>query len=91
MYFCILQSNLGVVPLFQFVFCNCPVTSLSTKEQGPRRPVYYIYDFAAGTSRQVAQMVDDMLQDWNTMGHLYRIVLEFSNCLKYGLCLNCLL
>lgn len=70
--------------VFQFVFCNCPVTSMSSKEQGPRRPVYYIYDFAAGTSRQVAQMVDDMLQDWNTMGHLYRIVLEFSNCLKYG-------
>ncbi|KFM63332.1 Mediator of RNA polymerase II transcription subunit 14, partial [Stegodyphus mimosarum] len=69
--------------LVEFVFCNCPVTSMSSKEQGPRRPVYYIYDFAAGTSRQVAQMVDDMLQDWNTMGHLYKIVLEFANCLKY--------
>lgn len=69
--------------LVEFVFCNCPVTSMSSKEQGPRRPVYYIYDFAAGTSRQVAQMVDDMLQDFYTMGHLYRIVLEFSNCLKY--------
>lgn len=58
---------------------------MSSKEQGPRRPVYYIYDFAAGTSRQVAQMVVDMLQDFYTMGHLYRIVLELSNCLKSGL------
>lgn len=69
--------------LVEFVFCNCPITSQSAKEQGPRRPVYYIYDFAAGTPRQVAQMVDDMLQDWINMGHLYSVVLEFADILKY--------
>ncbi|XP_076370105.1 mediator complex subunit 14 isoform X1 [Tachypleus tridentatus] len=68
--------------LVEFVFCNCPLTSLSAKEQGSRRPVSFMYDFGSGTSRQVVEMVDELLQDWSTMVHLYGVVVEFSEALK---------
>ncbi|XP_023219267.1 mediator of RNA polymerase II transcription subunit 14-like [Centruroides sculpturatus] len=69
--------------LVEFVFCNCPLISQSVKEQGPRRPVYFMYDFAAGTAPQVEQMVKEMIQDWITMGYLYSVVLEFAEVLKH--------
>ncbi|XP_064456763.1 mediator of RNA polymerase II transcription subunit 14-like isoform X2 [Ornithodoros turicata] len=68
--------------LAEFVFCNCPLTSLSPKERGPRRPVCFMYDFAAGTSAQVASVVEEMLQDWNTIGHLYGVVLRFAQAIN---------
>lgn len=67
--------------LAEFVFCNCPLASLAAKERGPRRPVCFMYDFAAGTSAQVASVVEEMLQDWNTIGHLYGVVLRFAQAL----------
>lgn len=69
--------------LVEFVFCNCPLASQSVKEQGPRRPVYFMYDFAAGTAPQVEQMVKEMVQDWITMGYLYSVILEFAEVLKH--------
>ncbi|XP_071034254.1 mediator of RNA polymerase II transcription subunit 14 isoform X1 [Parasteatoda tepidariorum] len=67
----------------EFVFCNCPVPSTCSKEQGPCRALHYNYDFGAGTSKQVTEMVDEMLRDWNIMGHLYKVVLEFASALKH--------
>ncbi|XP_037511801.1 mediator of RNA polymerase II transcription subunit 14 [Rhipicephalus sanguineus] len=66
----------------EFVFCSCPLPSQSPKERGPRRPVCFMYDFAAGTTTQVASMVEEMLQDWNTIGHLYGVVLRFAEALR---------
>lgn len=68
--------------LAEFVFCSCPLSSQSAKERGPRRPVCFMYDFAAGTPAQVASMVEEMLQDWNTIGHLYGVVLRFAQALR---------
>ncbi|KAH8042743.1 hypothetical protein HPB51_025647 [Rhipicephalus microplus] len=68
----------------EFVFCSCPLPSQSPKERGPRRPVCFMYDFAAGTTTQVASMVEEMLQDWNTIGHLYGVVLRFAEALRLG-------
>ncbi|XP_055926040.1 mediator of RNA polymerase II transcription subunit 14-like isoform X1 [Argiope bruennichi] len=66
----------------EFVFCNCPVPSVCPKEQGPCRALHYTYDFGAGTNKQVAEMVEEMLKDWCIMGHLYKVVLDFAQALK---------
>ncbi|KAM7302775.1 mediator of RNA polymerase II transcription subunit 14 isoform X1 [Ixodes scapularis] len=68
--------------LAEFVFCSCPLPSQSPKERGPRRPVCFMYDFASGTASQVASVVEEMLQDWNTIGHLYGVVLRFAQALR---------
>ncbi|GIY68948.1 mediator of RNA polymerase II transcription subunit 14, partial [Caerostris extrusa] len=62
----------------EFVFCNCPVPSACPKEQGPCRALHYAYDFSAGTQKQMSEMVDEMLNDWCIIGHLYKVVLHNS-------------
>ncbi|UYV70182.1 MED14 [Cordylochernes scorpioides] len=61
--------------LVEFVFGNCPVVSLNSREGGARRPVTFYYEY----SPKAETMVQEMVQDWGTMGHLYQVVLGLAN------------
>lgn len=59
-------------------FFNCPVTTLSPKENATRKTVNLMYDFATGSRAHVIQMVDELLEDWSAIERLYNVVCDFG-------------
>lgn len=62
----------------QLVFANCPVTSCSSREQGPTRIVYLFYKVLGNHS-----VVKQFLRDWDSIGRLYQLTLELPIYLPY--------
>ena len=59
-------------------FCNCPIQTLSPKENGSKKTVYLMYDFANGSRDHVRQMVTELLEDWSAIDKLYQVVYDFG-------------
>lgn len=66
--------------LVEYIFCRCPLVSLNSREQGPRRLVYFLYDL--NSSDKMGKTVDEFLADWSSIAHLYQVVLNYSEALK---------
>lgn len=60
----------------EYLFTNCPVTSLHSREQGPRRAVYFTYEVTGAD--HVSTTVDAVLADWTCISMLYQLVLQFA-------------
>ncbi|XP_069951708.1 mediator of RNA polymerase II transcription subunit 14-like isoform X2 [Cherax quadricarinatus] len=60
----------------EYLFTNCPVTSLHSREQGPRRATYFTYEVTS--AEHVGTTVDAILADWTTISMLYQLVLQFA-------------
>lgn len=61
-----------------YIFKNCPITTLSVKEQSPRRFVFTPYESPLLNPTMVSKFIDDTQLDWACMAHLYDVVKEFS-------------
>ncbi|XP_071549261.1 mediator of RNA polymerase II transcription subunit 14 [Panulirus ornatus] len=60
----------------EYLFTNCPVSSLHSREQGPRRAVYFTYEVTGAD--HVNTTVDAILADWTCISMLYQLVLQFA-------------
>ncbi|KAB7504809.1 hypothetical protein Anas_09210 [Armadillidium nasatum] len=68
------MSNKSLV--MEYVFTNCPLTSLSPRETGNRRPVIFTYE--TPTPDSVQKTVQAILSDWISISKLYELVLVFA-------------
>uniref|UniRef100_A0A146LY05 Mediator of RNA polymerase II transcription subunit 14 n=4 Tax=Lygus hesperus TaxID=30085 RepID=A0A146LY05_LYGHE len=66
--------------IVEFVMFGSPLVTLSPKEQGMRRPVYFNYDMLPAES--VSKTVDALLSDWAQIVHLYTLVEDLSEYFK---------
>uniref|UniRef100_A0A4X2JSE2 Mediator of RNA polymerase II transcription subunit 14 n=1 Tax=Vombatus ursinus TaxID=29139 RepID=A0A4X2JSE2_VOMUR len=65
----------------ELVFANCPLSSTSTREQGPTRHVYLTYENLLSEPVGGRKVVEMFLNDWNSIARLYECVLEFARSL----------
>lgn len=73
-----LQGKGNKIWTVSLCFCNCPIQTLSSKENGVRKTVYLMYDFANGTRAHVVQMVEELLEDLAAIEKLYGVVYDFG-------------
>ncbi|KAG9485631.1 hypothetical protein GDO78_008622 [Eleutherodactylus coqui] len=66
----------------ELVFANCPLSSITSREQGPTRHVYLTYENPLSEPVGGRKLVEMFLNDWNSIARLYECVLEFSRCLQ---------
>ncbi|XP_013410599.1 mediator of RNA polymerase II transcription subunit 14 [Lingula anatina] len=60
----------------ELVFTNCPVMSTSPKEKSIIHRVVCMYELSH--DGDASKLVQDFMDDWATLGHLYKAVLDFS-------------
>ncbi|XP_053165860.1 mediator of RNA polymerase II transcription subunit 14 isoform X3 [Hemicordylus capensis] len=65
----------------ELVFANCPLNSTSSREQGPTRHVYLMYESQLSEPVGGRKVVEMFLNDWNSIARLYECVLEFARTL----------
>ncbi|XP_043927769.1 mediator of RNA polymerase II transcription subunit 14 [Protopterus annectens] len=65
----------------ELVFANCPLNSISSKEQGATRHVYLVYENPLSEPVGGRKIVEMFLNDWNSIARLYDCVLEFARSL----------
>uniref|UniRef100_A0A8C9W527 Mediator of RNA polymerase II transcription subunit 14 n=1 Tax=Scleropages formosus TaxID=113540 RepID=A0A8C9W527_SCLFO len=67
----------------ELVFCNCPLGSTSSKDQGgtSTRHVYLTYENPLSEPVGGRKVVEMFLSDWNSISQLYECVLEYTRCL----------
>lgn len=65
-----------------YIFKNCPIETLSAKEQSPRRFVFTPYESPLLNTTMVSKFIDDTQLDWACMAHLYDAVKEFARDIK---------
>ncbi|KAH0624777.1 hypothetical protein JD844_032568 [Phrynosoma platyrhinos] len=65
----------------ELVFANCPLSSTSSREQGPTRHVYLTYESQLSEPVGGRKVVEMFLNDWNSIARLYECVLEFARSL----------
>nr|XP_022906712.1 mediator of RNA polymerase II transcription subunit 14 isoform X2 [Onthophagus taurus] len=66
--------------MVEFVFYSTPLQSTHPKEQGSRRPVYFLYNM--GSVETIGKNVDSLLNDWTQIVHLYTIVYDLGEYLQ---------
>jgi len=65
-----------------YIFKDCPITSQSSKEQGPRRLVFTPYESPLSNQAMVSKFIEDTQLDWACMAHLYDVVKDFSRDIR---------
>lgn len=73
-----LQGKGNKIWVVSLCFCNCPIQTLSSKENASKKTVYLMYDFANGSRALVVQMVEELLLDWSAIDKLYSVVCDFG-------------
>lgn len=73
----------------ELVFYSTPLPSNHHKEQGLRRPVYLQYDIL--TADNVGKTINQLLDDWSKIVHLYTLVHDFAEKYKSGKALDIVL
>ncbi len=64
----------------QSIFTNCPIRSTNPKEQGDIHRVYFHYDLIG--LDPMNKTVQNLLDDWSGLAHLYAAVLDFAAIYK---------
>ncbi|MCL4130061.1 UNVERIFIED_CONTAM: hypothetical protein GTU68_032440, partial [Idotea baltica] len=68
------KSNKSLV--MEYVFTHCPLQSVSPRETGNRRPVFFTYETPSPDS--VQRTVQSITSDWTSIAKLYELVLVFA-------------
>lgn len=65
-----------------YIFKNCPIETLSSKERSPRRFVFTPYESPLLNTAMVSKFIDDTQLDWACMAHLYDVVKKLASDIK---------